>query len=86
MAALELAAAFSLYPPLSLLLLKNEFIKIRAFMEDKDIEEIISKSAEGIKIKDFSERWPNILRRRNAAQQYEVLEELHVLPSPENYK
>lgn len=73
-------------PPLSLLLLKNEFIKIRAFMEDKDIEEIISKSAEGIKIKDFSERWPNILRRRNAAQQYEVLEELHVLPSPENYK
>ena len=55
-------------------------------MEDKDIEEIISKSAEGIKIKDFSERWPNILRRRNAAQQYEVLEELHVLPSPENYK
>ncbi len=74
------------YTPLSLLLLKNEFIKIRAFMEDKDIEEIISKSAEGIKIKDFSERWPNILRRRNAAQQYEVLEELHVLPSPENYK
>lgn len=52
-------------------------------MEDKDIEKLLRESAKEIKLKDFSEQWPIILKRINESDQHEVSEELHVLPPPE---
>lgn len=38
-------------------------------MENKDIEKLLKESAEGVKIKDFSERWEKLKGRMDSAQE-----------------
>lgn len=55
-------------------------------MKDKDIEKLLQESADKIKLKDFSERWPIILKRINEIEQHEVSEELRVDLTSKNPK